>query len=306
MGNRPFTTPVLKGKFRAAAGPSKVAVIASIEESPLESGQDIREMKSLARQSVAEMGGWGSVLSRQKRDHIRLDRLLDELEGSPASRQDAVLLSIYRLVFPHAYAEETIVWPLIRRVLPDGHELTLRVELEHQEINELAIRVEALEPGSIERGQALSRMIELLREDVRDEEDVLLPRLQEALSPARLRRVGLAWEAVRRTAPTRPHAVVSRRPPGNVLAALPLAFLDRCRDGVDALLDRGAGPAPLLRGLGSALARASHAVGRAPGLQRGEDPATHISPERRVGWKGAALVAVASASAVMILRARRR
>ncbi len=32
-----------------------------------------------------------------------------------------------------------------------------------------------------------------------------------------------------RTAPTRPHPVVARRPPGKVVAALPLSVLDRTR-----------------------------------------------------------------------------
>jgi hypothetical protein len=33
--------------------------------------------------------------------------------------------------------------------------------------------------------------------------------------------------------PTRPHPVVSRRPPGNALAAVPLTLLDRGRDALD-------------------------------------------------------------------------
>jgi hypothetical protein len=264
-------------------------------------------MQSLAHQTVTEMGGRASVLARQKRDHIRLDQLLDRLADSSGREQDAVLLQIYRLVFPHAYAEETVLWPLMRRVLPDGHELTLRVELEHQEINELATGLESLEHGSSERQLALVRLIELLRLDVRDEEDVLLPRLQAKLSPGQLRRAGLAWEAVRRTAPTRPHPIVSRRPPGNLLAALPLALLDRLRDGVDIRLLRGAGTAAApLRKISSALTRASHALERAPGMTRGEDPATHMRPVRRIGWQTAALAGVVTASAIVILRARRR
>ncbi len=264
-------------------------------------------MKSVAEQSVAELGGRVSVLSRQKRDHIELDHLLHRLGESRAGEEGAILLKIYRLVFPHAYAEETVLWPVIRRVLPDGHELTLRVELEHQEINELATSLESLEPGSDERRQVLARLVELLREDVRDEEDKLLPRLQMNVTSAQLRRLGLAWETVRRIAPTRPHAIVSRRPPGNVLAALPLAILDRSRDGVDALLYRGSGAATSpLNALSSALTRASHAVERLPGMKRGEDPATRVSRKRRIGWGSAALVTIVSASAVIALTRRRR
>jgi hypothetical protein len=169
-------------------------------------------MRSLARQSVAEMGGRMSVLTRQKSDHVRLDHLLRLLADTPAARQDLVLLEIYRLVFPHAFAEEAVLWPVIRRVLPDGHALTLRVELEHQEINELVARVESLPAGSAERQRVLDRVVALLQADVRDEEDLLLPRLQQKLDAPQLRRLGLVWEAVRQIAPTRAHPIVARRP----------------------------------------------------------------------------------------------
>lgn len=79
----------------------------------------------------------------------------------------------------------------------------------------------------------LDRLATVLREDVRDEEDELLPRLQDALDVRRLRLLGVAWETVRRMAPTRPHPVVSRRPPGNTLAAFPLTVLDRSRDALE-------------------------------------------------------------------------
>jgi hypothetical protein len=277
-------------------------------------------MRSIADQSVVEMSGRGSVLARQKRDHIRLDRLLHRLDEVPPDAQAPVLLDIYRLVFPHAFAEEAILWPVMRRVLPDGHALTLQVELEHQQINELVAWLELLQPGSAEHRQVLERVVHLLREDVRDEEDALLPRLQARLGPARLRLLGVAWEMVRLIAPTRAHPIVARRPPGNVLSALPLALLDRLRDMVDARLHRRpAASASTLRHLGSALARASHAVERLPGMTSGEDPATRVG---RVGGGGgsggsggsggggwmaaAAILAVAGASAGLIRAARRR
>ena len=264
-------------------------------------------MNSLAEQSPAELGGLGSVLSRQKRDHIRLDRLLHRLAEVREAEQPPVLLEIYRLVFPHAFAEESVLWPVMRRLLPDGEELTLRVELEHQQINALVTRLDALEPGSSERRQVLDRVVALLREDVRDEEDLLLPRLQRELTVVQLRRLGFVWEAVRLIAPTRAHPIVSRRPPGNVLAALPLSLLDRCRDGVDALLHRGAGAAaPQIEALGYALARATRAVERLPGMKAGETPATRAVRGSASGWAPAALATVLAASAAVVLARRRR
>lgn len=265
-------------------------------------------MASLAHQDIRQLGGRRSVLHLQKQDHIRLDGLLERLGSLPAGEQGPVLRKIYRLVFPHAFAEESVLWPTLRRVLPDGQRLTLRVELEHQEINELVSRLEALDLYSAERRKVLEHVIKLLRQDVRDEEDLLLPRLQEKLTTHQLRLLGLAWAAVRSVAPTRAHPIVARRPPGNVLAALPLTLIDRSRDGVDALLDHGAGPVEKpLQALGSALARAARAVEALPGMQSGEDPRTRIRSAPPMAQLAAgALIAVAASGLVAAVMHRRR
>ncbi|WP_435769088.1 hemerythrin domain-containing protein [Nocardioides sp. SYSU DS0651] len=234
-------------------------------------------MRSLAQQTEAELGGGLSVLVRQKRDHTRLDRLLDRLAATREHDDKTVLREIARLVFPHAFAEEAVLWPQARRVLDDGEALTLRVEQEHQEINALWARLEGEELTAPDRGRLRERIAELLREDVRDEEDDLLPRLQTSLDRTELRRLGLAWELTRRIAPTRPHPVVSRRPPGNALSAVPLAILDRTRDRLDALSERGASPPrERLTAVSAALARVAGRVEQRRVLRRGEESSTHV------------------------------
>ena len=234
--------------------------------------------KSIANQSEAELGGPASVLVRQRRDHARLDRLLHELEDSSGAAQKRVLIRICRLVFPHAFAEEALLWPVIRRVLPDGEALTLQVEKEHQEVNELVTRLGGDDLSPSEQRDLLDRLADILREDVRDEEDALLPGLQEKLSVRQLRRLGIAWEAMRRAAPTRPHPVVSRRPPGNVLAALPLTALDNLRDLCDVAAHNSPPAAPALERTSRALARAAARIERLEVMRRGERPMTH-TPE---------------------------
>lgn len=231
-------------------------------------------MPSLSDQSVEELGGRWSILHRQKRDHARLDRLLERLNHTEGVEQDAVLNRVARLVFPHAFAEEAVLWPQLRRRLPDGEALTLQVEQEHQEVSELWTRLEATSSPSVRR-VTIDRLVAVLRQDVRDEEDELLPRLQTSLGARRLRLLGIAWEVVRRTAPTRPHPVVSRRPPGNVVAALPLTVLDRGRDAVDAAARRG--PIRLRPAMCSAsetIARTAGRVEQVGAMRRGEHGST--------------------------------
>jgi hypothetical protein len=157
----------------------------------------------------------------------------------------------------------------------DEHNLERqRNEEEHQEINEVAARLERTAHGDPERPQLVERLIDLLRQDARDEEDLILPRLQSVLDARTLRRLGRTWELVRRTAPTRPHPVVARRPPGNVVAALPLTVIDRARDRLDRVAgvrSLGSGATAVSRFLGNLAAAIEHV----PPLTRGERPETH-------------------------------
>lgn len=86
----------------------------------------------------------------------------------------------------------------------------------------------------------------------------MLPRLRTAFDDRKLRRIGAAWEAVRATAPTRPHPGVPRRPPGNALRGVPLSAYDRLRD-----LAPGSGPTARRASLGVTGALVAAAVVRA-------------------------------------------
>ena len=234
-------------------------------------------MKSIATQTEAELGGTWSILVRQKRDHVVLDGLLEELERARLNEHPELLNRIYRLVFPHAFAEEAVLWPTLRKVLPDGEQLTLAVEREHQQINELVARLDSMRLEDPDRDDVIASLAKLLREDVRDEEDSLLPRLQDAVDDKELRRLGMLWEAVRRTAPTRSHPVVARRPPGNVLSALPLSALDRSRDALDWSARRTVKLRPAFAGASGALAGGARRLEHLRALRRGERPETRAS-----------------------------
>lgn len=236
-------------------------------------------MTSLAHQTRAELGGPLSVLTRQKKDHVHLDQLLHELATAPpGDEEERVLRRMARVVFPHAFAEESVLWPVMRRVLPDGEALTLQVEEEHQEVNEIWTSLEELSQDDPRREPLLDRLTRVLQDDVRDEEDELFPRLQDRVSVGELRLLGIAWEIVRRLAPTRPHPVVARRPPGNALAALPLTLTDRARDNLDRIAHRSERLRdPAIRA-SSALARLAGRIEQLPLLQVGERRATAREP----------------------------
>lgn len=60
-------------------------------------------MPSIADQTLQQLGGRGSVLARQRREHVELDGLLEELQQTGGTEQDEVLTRVWRLVFRHAW-----------------------------------------------------------------------------------------------------------------------------------------------------------------------------------------------------------
>ena len=123
-----------------------------------------------------------------------------------------------------------MLFPAARRALEQaGEKITSDVETQHQRINELLLELEAYEPGDLEFEHRVAELFPLLRLDVRNEEDRLLASLEGSLDEGALERLGAEWLAAKKLAPDRPHPAIPRRPPGNVVAGLPLAIIDRVR-----------------------------------------------------------------------------
>lgn len=229
---------------------------------------------TIAEQTEDELGGSLSILTLQRRDHVRLDHLMararnTEPDGGVA--HEAALRKVARLVFTHAFAEEAVLFPAARRVLPEGDPLTLRIEEDHQSVDELVARLDDSSPDDPEHRALMHRTFEVLHADVRHEEDELLPRLQQHMTVLQLRLLGIQWQLLRLASPTRAHPVVSRRPPGQVLSALPLTVIDRSRDKVQQLDGlTGWRLTPPLRGFDRLLAGAAGALERTELLRRGE------------------------------------
>ncbi|TDC51112.1 hemerythrin domain-containing protein [Jiangella ureilytica] len=180
-------------------------------------------------------------MARQSDDHAVLHRLMQQYEAAPDDEaRGRIVADLAQRALRHAFAEETVLFPAYRQHLPGhGDELTAHVEGEHQQINDLLEELQDADPAAAGYDDRVRRVFTLIDSDAREEEDVMLPRLQSVVDDEELRTIGDAWEAARATAPTRPHPRVPRRPPGNALAALPLAVSDRIKDGLDRL-PRGA------------------------------------------------------------------
>jgi hemerythrin superfamily protein len=171
-----------------------------------------------------------SIAELLRRDHTYMEQLLLRYDAQgPQERRDT-FRELVDLVVPHAFAEETVLFPAARRAdRSQGEALTAHIETEHQGVNDLLKQMERLAPGNPDFEQRVPELFALLRAGARDEEDRLLPMLAERLDETRLEHLGRSWALAKKAAPNRAHPALPRRPPVNVLASIPLYFVDRLR-----------------------------------------------------------------------------
>lgn len=173
-----------------------------------------------------------SIVALQHRDHEKLRQLVAEYRSGNSNTRPATFRALVDLVTRHAFAEEEVLFPAARRVLAEGESLTSDIEHKHQRANELLTELEAFEPGDPAFEARAELLFAILLDDASEEETQLLPRLTEMMSSEELERVGGTWAIAKTLAPNRSHPRVPRRPPGNVLAGIPLLFVDRVRSVV--------------------------------------------------------------------------
>ncbi len=176
----------------------------------------------------------GDALAVLRRDHQLVEQLFRRFErarGAPERRRLAT-----RIV------RELSVHPALRRRANGAGDRVL-LALEEHHLAKLALA----EIGGLDAAdERFAAKVEVLAENVRhhvhDEERELFALARRTLSPEELRRLGEELQRRRETAPTRPHPSAPDEPPGNALANVGAAALDRGRDvlgrGIARVLDR--------------------------------------------------------------------
>jgi hemerythrin superfamily protein len=140
-------------------------------------------------------------------DHRTVDDFFRQYEDlvvtTPSARREPVDRFIRELSI-HAAIEEEVLYPAVRRELPDGEAMADEALQEHQEAKEILRRLDRMDPTDFEFDSAVTELIKDVRHHVDDEEMEMFPKLRSALSHERLMQLGTRMEEAKRTAPTRP------------------------------------------------------------------------------------------------------
>jgi len=173
--------------------------------------------------------GENDVIDLLQRQHAMIRDLFDEVERTSGDDRRDAFERLVRLLAVHETAEEEIVHPYARRVLPGGVEVVDDRLEEERAAKEL---LQHMDQAGVDDPNFMANL-ERLRSDVmahaRAEERYEFLQLRARTSEAERRTMAAGVKAAEAMAPTHPHPGVESAKK-NLLMGPPAAFMDRVRD----------------------------------------------------------------------------
>jgi hemerythrin-like domain-containing protein len=139
-------------------------------------------------------------------DHKQVRALFREFEkpSTTKSRKGTIVKKVIELLTVHTYIENEVMYPEVRRLLPDLEDDILESYEEHHVADVLVMELAALKPGD-ERFEAKTTvLIENVRHHMDEEEQDWFPKVRDGLSRTQLRELGEQLLAAKKKAPRSP------------------------------------------------------------------------------------------------------
>jgi hemerythrin superfamily protein len=148
------------------------------------------------------------VLALLAHDHREVEALFEQLDRLPAgdpTRRDLVNRVTIELV-RHSVAEEVYLHPTVRRLLRGGNRLADMEINEHADAEELLKILQGLDVCEVAFDITLTQLMTEMQDHMRDEEEVLFPKLRRAALREELVELGRNLVEARKSAPAHQHA----------------------------------------------------------------------------------------------------
>ena len=142
-----------------------------------------------------------------KDDHKNVKRLFKEFqanEDAPAERKAKIVEQILAELTVHTYLENEIMYPEVRRLLPDLDEDILESYEEHHVADVLCLELSTMTPDEEHYNAKVTVLIENVVHHIDEEEKDWFPKVREGLGRNQLQEMGARMLQLREKAPRKP------------------------------------------------------------------------------------------------------
>ena len=141
------------------------------------------------------------VVTLIKDDHQKLESVFKKLESAEPAEIKDLLQQVASLLIPHSKAEEQVVYPAIKRIVPSEESDVDDGLAEHQHVEETLTQLLASDPEAPGVDGLIAAMIGEVRHHVEEEEEEILPAFSDAATNQQLSDLGREFtEAKQRAA----------------------------------------------------------------------------------------------------------
>ncbi len=135
----------------------------------------------------------GDIIDLIEQDHREVEELFTQLESEEGDKA-ALLQQLADELIPHAKSEEQVVYPAIRKAVPQEAAEVHDGVVEHQHIEEMLQQLLADGPDAPGADGMLAAMIAEVRHHVEEEEQDLLPAFKKATKKEEREELGQRFE----------------------------------------------------------------------------------------------------------------
>ncbi|MDB4992761.1 MAG: hemerythrin [Myxococcaceae bacterium] len=202
-----------------------------------------KKRASSERVASAQRGGASTgpdALELLKKDHRTVEALFkrfDKLGDSKKKEKQKLVSEIIRELSIHAAIEEQILYPASRKLVKATEDEVLEALEEHHLVKWTLSELYKMKPTDERFDAKVTVLKEMVEHHVQDEENELFPQLKK-LGKDKLRSLGSQLLLAKNVAPTRPHPRAPDTPPGNVVAGMGSALVDRALDAGKSLVKK--------------------------------------------------------------------
>jgi len=142
-----------------------------------------------------------------KADHKEVKKLFREFEGAgenATTRKGEIVNKIIELLTMHTYIENEVMYPEVRRLLPDLEDDVLESYEEHHVADVLCMELFAMSPDAERFDAKTTVLIENVSHHIEEEEEEWFPKVRAGLGRKQLSELGERMLAAKAQAPRSP------------------------------------------------------------------------------------------------------